>query len=71
MGKQARIKVLRRLKKRVKWPEGFDGMVMWCPLCAGEIMRVPKGESSHIAEQRAAVAAHVATCKPDHNARCL
>lgn len=52
----------RRAAKRVKWPTGFKGTVMWCSACTKEIMRIPSGQTAGIAEQHQAVDAHNLVC---------
>lgn len=54
--------VERRLKDRYKWPAGFKGMIMWCPLCTKEITRVPHGEQLDAAGQKLVVDAHNQVC---------
>jgi len=52
----------RRAAKRVKWPTGFKGMVIWCPLCTMEIARVSRGHSLDAGMQKALVDAHAESC---------
>lgn len=52
----------RRAQRRVKWPAGFDGAILWCSKCAGEMLRVPKGSEASTAAQRAALESHELVC---------
>lgn len=58
---RARI-VERIIRKRYKFPAGFKGTVLWCPLCTKEIVRIPEGQALSGAEQQIAVDAHNARC---------
>lgn len=60
------LRELRRAKaaaRKVRWPRGFHGAVMWCPLCQAELTRIPDGESMPKEEQQRLADEHRAVCK--------
>lgn len=52
----------RRAARKVRWPKGFDGTIMWCPRCCRELRRIPDGEQVSPEEQTAIRDAHLKVC---------
>lgn len=54
----------KRAARKVRFPRGFQGAVMWCPKCYAELARLPDGEPAPSKfEQQQIVDAHRAVCK--------
>ena len=61
--RQAAARQARRAAKKVRFPQDFQGAVMWCPRCYVELRRIPDGEHVPPAEQQRIVDEHRGECK--------
>lgn len=59
---QRLAKMAKRAARKVRFPAGFKGSVLWCPRCYQEIGRFADGAPAPQAEQQQMASDHRAKC---------